>query len=185
MFEPAEGPAGYTRLLSRQRRPYKTTDGYIAVLPYLNEHWKAFCAAAERQDLADDPRFATLPLRLAHIDDVYAETGRVLAGRTTAEWLDVLGRTSVPVMIVNSLDDLIDDEHLRATGFWQRVEHPTEGTLRMPGVPIAFSETPGGIRRVPPRLGEHSLDVLREIGLSDEEVAAMVASGATRDPSRP
>jgi crotonobetainyl-CoA:carnitine CoA-transferase CaiB-like acyl-CoA transferase len=179
VFEPPEGPAGYTRLLSRQRRPYRTADGYLAVLPYLNEHWRTFCEAAGRPDLASDPRFATLALRLEHIDEVYAETGRILAQKTTAAWLEILGRTSVPVMVVNSLEDLMTDEHLVATGFWQSVEHPTEGPLRLPGVPMTFSETPGGVTRLPPRLGEHSREILGELGYAEAEIEALIAAGAT------
>lgn len=181
VFDPPEGGTGYTRLLSRQRRPYRTRDGYLAVLPYLNEHWRTFCQAAGRPDLADDPRFATLALRLQHIDEVYAETGRLIAEKTTAEWLEILGRTNVPVMVVNTLDDLLSDPHLAATGFWQRVDHPTEGTLRLPGVSTWFSETPGDVRRLPPRLGEHSREVLAELGYDAAAIDAMVASGVTRD----
>ena len=83
-------------------------------------------------------------------------------------------------MIVNSIEDLITDEHLVATGFWKEMDHPTEGRLRLPGIPVTFSETPGDIRRHPPRLGEHSAEVLREAGYSDEEIAAMVRDGVTR-----
>jgi crotonobetainyl-CoA:carnitine CoA-transferase CaiB-like acyl-CoA transferase len=180
VFEPAEGPAGYTRLLSKNRRPFKTRDGYLAVLPYLNEHWRVFCEAAGRPDLVTDPRFLTLASRLANIDDVYGEVGNIMATRTTAEWLEALGGTSVPVMIVNTLEDLMDDEHLQATGFWSFADHPTEGRLRLPGIPVTFSETPGDVRRLPPRLGEHSLEVLREAGLSEAEIRDMLATGATR-----
>ena len=179
-FEPAEGPAGYTRLLSRNRRPFKTRDGYLAVLPYLNEHWRAFCEAAGRPDLVEDPRFESLASRLENIEAVYGEVGRILATRTTAEWLEALGGTPVPVMIVNTLEDLLEDEHLEATGFWTFADHPTEGRLRLPGIPVRFSETPGEQRRLPPRLGEHSLEVLREAGLSETEIQALLASGATK-----
>ncbi len=87
-------------------------------------------------------------------------------------------------MVVNTLEDLLGDPHLEATGYWQMIEHPTEGTLRMAGVPTGFSETPGGIRRPPPRQGEHSLELLEEAGLSREEIEAMLASGATAVPER-
>ncbi|MEI6666661.1 MAG: CoA transferase [Acidobacteriota bacterium] len=179
-FVPPEGPAGYTRLLSQHRKPYKTKDGYLAVLPYLNEHWRIFCDAAGRPELATDPRFESLPLRLKNIDEVYAETGRIIATRTTGEWRSILEKTSVPVMIVNTLDDLLTDEHLVATGFWKTFDHPTEGPILLPGVPTTFSETPGSVRRLPPRLGEHSREVLREIGLGESDIDAMVASGATK-----
>lgn len=182
VFVPPEGGAGYPRLLSQHRRPYRTRDGYLAVLPYLDEHWRAFCDAAARPDLTADVRFATLGARQANIDEVYAETGRIVAGKTTAEWLALLGNTSVPVMALSSLDDLLTDEHLAALGFWQVFDHPTEGRLRLPAVPMSFSASPAGIERLPPRLGEHSREILAEAGLSPHEIDAMLASGATRVP---
>ena len=81
---------------------------------------------------------------------------------------------------VNTLDDLFVDPQLKATGFWQEVEHPTEGRLRMPGIPPRFSKTPPEIRRLQPRLGEHSVEVLRETGYTESEITALVASGAAR-----
>jgi crotonobetainyl-CoA:carnitine CoA-transferase CaiB-like acyl-CoA transferase len=179
IFDPPVGQAGYRRVLSRYRRPYRTRDGYLAVLPYLDEHWRVFCALAGRPDLADDPRYARLADRSARIDDVYAETERIVATRTTAEWVEGLRRTTVPFTVVRSYDDLFEDEHLRATGYWRVMEHPTEGRLRLPGVPSTFSASPGSIRRLPPRLGEHSLEVLEELGYSGEHIARMLASGAT------
>lgn len=179
IFEPPVGPAGYRRVLSRHRRPYRTLDGYLSVLPYLDEHWRAFCAMADRQDLVDDPRFARLADRSAHIDEVYAETERIVATKTTGEWERRLRQTTVPFTVVRSYDELAEDEHLKAAGFWQRFEHPSEGGLRLPGVTTRFSASPGGIRRLPPRLGEHSLEVLRELGYDETRIERMVESGAT------
>ena len=132
-----------------------------------------------RPELVTDARFLTLGSRLKNIDDVYAETGLIVAQKTTEEWFAILGKTNVPVMIVNSIEDLITDEHLGATGFWKEMDHPTEGRLRLPGVPVTFSETPGDIRRHPPRLGEHSREVLAEAGYSSSLIDDMLASGAT------
>jgi crotonobetainyl-CoA:carnitine CoA-transferase CaiB-like acyl-CoA transferase len=182
-FEPAEASAGYTRLLSPTRRPFKTRDGHVAILPYLNEHWHVFCTLAGRPDLIADPRFRDLAARLANIDEVYREVGEVAKTRTTAEWLELLG-DRVPVMIVNSLEQLLADPQLEATGFWRFVDHPSEGRLRLPGIPTRFSATPGAIRRPPPRLGEHSVEILREAGLTDDEVGALLASGATKASGR-
>jgi crotonobetainyl-CoA:carnitine CoA-transferase CaiB-like acyl-CoA transferase len=181
-FEPPIGTAGYKRLMSHHRKPYKTQDGYIAILPYLDAHWKKFCELADRRDLLDDDRFTTLADRVANIDDTYEETAKTMINRTTQEWLDLFETTSVPTNAVNTLDGLVDDPHLKAVGFWQETEHPTEGKIRMTRFPVSFSETPAENRRHQPRLGEHSKEVLREAGLSEEQIAAMLQSKATLQP---
>jgi crotonobetainyl-CoA:carnitine CoA-transferase CaiB-like acyl-CoA transferase len=183
-FEPPIGNAGYTRIMAKNRKPYKTKDGYIAVLPYWDNHWATFCKVADRPDLLEDPRFVDMKTRLKNIDDTYGETGKALAAKTTAEWARLLGETNVPHMVVNALDDLIEDPHLTASDFWEIREHPTEGSLRMAKAPYNFSETPTEIRRLPPHLGEHSAEVLKEAGYSDQDVSAMIEAGVTKTPIR-
>ncbi len=182
VFDPPLDTPGYKRLMSEHRKPYRTLDGYIAVLPYLDRHWETFCTLAERPELIEDERFRTLSDRVGNIDETYSETGRILATRTTAEWMELFAGSSVPVNAVNSLEDLQSDEHLEAVGFWSEMEHPTEGKLRMPGFPVNFSASPASIRRHPPRLGEHSVEVLGEAGYSREEIDDMLADGVTRAP---
>jgi len=179
VFEPPLGKAGYTRLMSHHRKPYKTKDGYIAVLPYMNNHWKTFCEKTGRQDLIDDDRFKNLSSRVENIDDTYAETGKILSTKTTQEWLDIFADTKVPVIVVNSLDDLFTDPHLEAVGFWQEFDHPTEGKLKMPGFPAKFSETPATIRKHAPNFGEHSIEILAEAGIDEETINKMIESKAT------
>jgi crotonobetainyl-CoA:carnitine CoA-transferase CaiB-like acyl-CoA transferase len=179
-FVPPVESVGYKRVLNRYRRPFKTKDGYLAILPYTDQNWRDFFTIAGRQDLLDDPRFKTLGTRLRHIEILYEELGKIATTRTNAEWLAELDRRNIPGMVVNSLESLLRDPHLEATGFWQIVEHPTEGTMRLPGIPAAYSKTPAAIRRLPPRLGEHSVEILREAGLSLAEVDVLLASGATR-----
>ena len=178
---PLDGP-GYKRILNRWRRPFATRDGFLAVLPYTDAHWLSFFTLVGRADLAADPRYATLTTRLAHIEGLYEELGRIVATRPTAEWLDDLARVNVPAMVVNTLETLLHDPQLEATGFWKIVDHPTEGTLRMPDIPTRYSATPGEIRRHAPLLGEHSVEVLREAGFGAAEIDAMLASGATAQP---
>ena len=179
-FEPPIGTAGYKRLMSYHRKPYKTKDGYIAILPYLDNHWKSFCEVSGRTDLLEDKRFTTLSDRVQNIDDTYEETAKTMATRPTNEWLDIFDKTSVPINVVNTLDGLIDDPHLNAVNFWEIVDHPTEGRIRMMGFPVNFSATPADVRRLPPRLGENSIEILREANLSQAEIDAMLESGATK-----
>ena len=179
VFEPKLGEAGYTRLMSHHRKPYKTKDGYIAVLPYMNNHWKTFCEKAEREDLIEDERFKDLSSRVKNIDDTYSETGKILATKTTQEWLDIFAGTKVPVIVVNSLEDLFHDPHLEAVEFWKSFDHPTEGQLKMPGFPSKFSKTPASIRKHAPKLGEHSKEILAEAGIDEETINKMLDSKAT------
>ena len=178
-FVPPIDTAGYKRILNRWRRPFRTTDGYLAVLPYTDADWRAFFALAGRTDLQTDSRFLTLEARLANIEALYEELAKIIAGRSSAEWLEALDRASVPAMGVNTLEGLLTDPQLEATGFWKIVDHPSEGTLRVPDIPTTYSRTPAEIRRLPPRLGEHSREVLREAGFSETEVDDLRASGVT------
>lgn len=180
-FEPPIGKAGYIRLMAEHRKPYRTKDGlYLAVLPYWDAHWHTFCELSGNPELAEDPRFISMAERLKNINESYAATGRIIATRTRQEWLDLLGDTNVPMMVVNSLDDLVHDPHLEATGFWQEFDHPDEGRIRMSSPPMTFSETPASIRLMAPRLGEQSVDILREAGLAEDVIQEMLAAGETR-----
>jgi crotonobetainyl-CoA:carnitine CoA-transferase CaiB-like acyl-CoA transferase len=179
-FEPPIGGPGYTRLMSHHRKPYKTLDGYIAILPYLDAHWEQFCKLAGRTELLDDPRFKTLSNRVTNIDDTYQETAKTMATRTTGEWLEIFAKSSVPTNAVNTLAGLKDDPHLKAVGFWQEVDHPTEGRLRMTKFPVNFSATPADVRRLQPRLGEHTAEVLGEAGYDAAAIDGLLKSGAAR-----
>jgi hypothetical protein len=129
------------RILNPYRRPFKTRDGYMAILPYTDQNWRDFFALTGRQDLLDDPRYKTLASRLKNIEALYEELGRIATTRTNAEWLAELDRRNIPAMSVNSLESLLHDPHLEAVGFWQTVEHPTEGTMRLPGIPAVYGKT--------------------------------------------
>ena len=178
-FVPPLGAPGYTRLMSKHRKPYRTRDGYIALLPYLDSHWEIFCRKVGREDLLSDPRFTTLADRVRHIDDTYGTTAEIMGTRTTREWLELFRTTSIPAQSVNTLEDLVTDPHLEATGFWHQVPHPTEGTLRMPGFPVDFAATSVDVtRRHAPRLGEHTREILEELGLRSDEIDALIATGA-------
>jgi crotonobetainyl-CoA:carnitine CoA-transferase CaiB-like acyl-CoA transferase len=177
-FVPALGPTGYPRTLSPHRAPYETKDGHIGVLPYNDRQWRSFFEVVGRTDMASDERYATMASRLENIDSIYSELRTAMATRSTADWLRDLVAANIPATAINDLDDLFEDEHLKAIDFWRTFEHPTEGTLRMPDVFTHFSETPGGLHRGPPRHGEHTAEVLAEGGLSEAEIAALCDSGA-------
>src|SRR5438046_7238287 len=183
-FVPPIETAGYKRILNRWRRPFRTTDGYLAVVPYTDADWRAFFALAGRADLQADPRFRTLESRLANIEALYEELAKIIAGRSSAEWLEALDRASVAAMVVNTLETLLVDPQLEATGFWKIVEHPTEGTLRVPDIPTTYSRTPAEIRRLPPRLGDDSREGLREAGCSAGPGGARTLAGAQRMGAR-
>ena len=106
----------------------------------------------------------------ARIPELYEIISKVMPSRTTQEWVGALIENDIMFGSVNSIDDLILDPHLRALNMFPVVDHPTEGAIRLIGFPISFSESPCGLYRLPPRLGEHSRQVLAEIGYSDAEL---------------
>jgi crotonobetainyl-CoA:carnitine CoA-transferase CaiB-like acyl-CoA transferase len=179
-YEPALGPVGYSRLLAPDRRPYKTSDGYICTLVYTDKQWRSFYRAIGKTDaeFAADSRLGSQYIRAQHYAALYALVADELAKKTTAEWLEILEAHDIPVGPVHDLDELIDDPHLNAVGFFQEMEHPSEGKVRMVGVPSRWSESPAGITRPTPNLGEHTVEVLREAGLAAADIDTLLAQGA-------
>src|SRR6476619_862188 len=179
-FKPALDTAGYKRVLNKERRPYPSKDGFFALLPYTDGPWKEFCGLVGRPDLAADTRFQAMANRLKNVEQYYSTLAGLCAERTNAEWVELLKSSNVPHGPVNTLDDLFRDPQLMATGFWKEVDHPTEGRLRMPDIPPRFSKTKPEVTRLQPRLGEHSVEILGEAGLTGAEIDAMLKSGATK-----
>ncbi|WP_083884401.1 CaiB/BaiF CoA transferase family protein [Nocardia higoensis] len=157
LFDPPLGPAGYPRALTANRRPYRTSDGCLAALVYNDKQWNAFVEAVHPPWAG--PEFATLAQRAARIDTVYAHLAETFAQRTTAEWLHLLRELQIPAAPVRSLDELFDNPHLEAVGFFQTVDTPN-GPVRFPGPPAWFSRTPGRVRGPAPRLGADTGEVL-------------------------
>ncbi|GGC61386.1 CaiB/BaiF CoA transferase family protein [Chelatococcus reniformis] len=183
LFDQAEGATGYPRLLSKDRRPYRTRDGYVCALIYNDRQWRRFFEAIGRPEVwTSDPRFASITSRTRHIDEIYGMVADVMRERTTEECLALLDGADIPVSRMNSVDDLIDDPHLAAKNFFVDIAHPSEGALRMPGVAAQFSKTEGCAARPAPRLGEQSREVLHEAGLGDTQIEAMFAARVTSEP---
>jgi crotonobetainyl-CoA:carnitine CoA-transferase CaiB-like acyl-CoA transferase len=178
-YEPPLDKGGYARHLSPDRRPYKTSDGYICVIVYNDKQWQNFFDATGRDDLRVHPKFATFAGRAANIDVVYAELARILETKTTAEWMAILEKADVPVMPMHDLESLLGDPHIAATNFFPVVDHPTEGRIRNMRPSARFSQTPIETQRLAPRLSEHSAEILQEAGFSPDEIAALVRDGVT------
>jgi crotonobetainyl-CoA:carnitine CoA-transferase CaiB-like acyl-CoA transferase len=177
-FEPPIGPPGYSRLLAPDRRPYRTRDGYICALVYTDKHWDSFFQAIGWDDEQRDPRFKDMAARTRNYDFVYKWFADLLVTRTTAEWMQLLEEADIPSGPMHDLDSLIDDPHLAAVGLFQKIDHPTEGTLHVAGPAATWSRTPSSIRSAPPRLGEHGDEILREAGFSDADIDSLADEGA-------
>jgi len=180
-FEPPLGPTGYARLLAPHRRPYATADGYICLLIYNDKHWRNFFTLIGRPELEQDPRFCTHGARAVHISEVYAFVAEVVSTRTSQEWLDDLARADIPASQLYTVDGLLQDEHLAATGFIREIDHPSEGRIRTTAPLGQYQGTPTSLRRPAPRLGEHSREVLAEAGYDATRIDALIDRGITQD----
>ena len=160
-FEPVPQSFGYQRMLVPHRRPLKTADGYITILPYSNAQWARFFKAVGRDDMLDHPWVTNMVERSRNIGGVYDMVAQVATTRTTAQWLELSEQIDIPAMPVRMMSDLPQDPHLAATGFFQTIDHPTEGPVWTTKPPIKFSATPARHDITPqPALGEHNPDIL-------------------------
>ena len=182
-FEPPLGTSGYARVLAPERRPFRTRDGYVCALMYNDKQWQSFFHLIGREDLfREDPRFNTHENRSSRIAEANAFVAGEMLKRSTSEWLTALNEADIPCAPMNSIDDVIDDEHLNRSGFIHEEAHPTEGTLRTTSAATQWSRTPPTPQCGAPRLGEHGSEVLRAAGYSDEEILKLARSGITKLP---
>ncbi len=182
-FDPPLDAGGYKRLLTPERKPYRTLDGYICALLYGDGEWRRFYAAIGQPDRCTaDPRLANVGVRTENIGALYGEVAAVFATRTTAEWAALLEAADIPFTTMHDLSSIFEDPHLRAIGFFEGVQHPSEGALTAMRSAGRWSRTPPGFVRGAPRYGEHSAAILNEAGLARDEIAALAAAGAIVDP---
>ncbi len=180
-FSPSMGEPGYVRMLNPHRRPFKTLDGYLCVMIYTDRHWASFfkTLGEEAQFKADD-RYRSMTTRTQHIEAIYGELSERLLKRTTAQWMELMREADVPAIPMHTLSSLIDDPHLAETGFLQTFEHPSEGRLRTIAYPTCWTQTQPGATRPAPQLGEHTHEVLTEMGYSSDRIATLEQSQAIR-----
>jgi crotonobetainyl-CoA:carnitine CoA-transferase CaiB-like acyl-CoA transferase len=180
-FEPPLGAIGDPRILDAHNKPIPTRDGFLSISANTNAQAFAFFDAIGRPELKSDPRFSSVPARFANVKEYFQIRVDALKAKTSAEWLEIFERMDVPAMTYNTLESLLVDPHLKDVGFFELREHPTEGRTRNMKLPNQWS---CGARREwnpAPKLGQDSVDILREAGYDDAAIEALIAQGATLD----
>lgn len=177
-FEPPIGPFSYARVTTPNRRPRRTSDGWVVILPYSTANWRDFFEFVGRPELIDDIRFADQRSRVANSDTLYGMLDELVAAFTTAELLDLCDEHSIPGAAVMSLERVAEDPHFAVVDLLHDDTHPTEGAYRVTRDPIRFDSRgvdQGLPRRHAPRLGQHTAEVLAEVGWTDDQIAGLLA----------
>jgi crotonobetainyl-CoA:carnitine CoA-transferase CaiB-like acyl-CoA transferase len=171
--EPPIGHAGYPRVLSADRRPQRTSDGWIHMLPYSRDNYVDLFRAGGRSDLADDPRLESRASRSANVQALYSAVMEVVRTRTTSEWLEFCEEHDIPCSAIVDLDDVV-------AGFPVET-HPVVGPYHVIPSPTRFDATPASVRRHAPLIGQDGDEVLAEVGYSPDEIVALRAAEVLRN----
>ena len=175
-FVPPIGPSGYKRM--KARKPVKTKDGWLTMLPYSADNWCAFFEAVGHPECIEEFGVRDPVLRARNIDKVYDRMRDIAPSRTTAEWETLLLRLDVPHTSFTKLTEVHEQEHLKAVGMFPEIDHPTEGKLRQARPPARFSASPASIRRPALTLGQHTREILQEAGFGPEDVERLLQQKA-------
>jgi crotonobetainyl-CoA:carnitine CoA-transferase CaiB-like acyl-CoA transferase len=177
---PPEGGPGYERVMSHNRRPYKTRDGYLAILPYTTRHWVRFFLSCDLEDWASMDIVLDPVLRSEHIDELYGKVAEVASTRTTSEWQRILTDQDIPCSRVNTLDELLTDEHIVAAGILHETVDERLGRIRELRSPFEVDGClayEAAADEAAPGLGEHTVEVLREAGYPADAIEALMRDG--------
>ena len=157
---------------------FATKDGDLMLAVGNDEIWRRFDPVAGLDELVDDPRFATNPQRVSHRDELLPLVAAAMTSRTSAQWIELLDAAGVPVGPIQTVDEVMTDPQVLARGMVGEVEHPTAGTLRTVNCPVRLTATPPQVRTAPPTLGQHTDEVLAELGLDRARIGELRARGA-------
>jgi len=161
-------PAGNRHTSIVPFEPFESADGEIVIAVGNDAIWKRFCSVSDLDDIVEDERFAVNPKRNENYDVLRPLIAEKIKLKTTAEWQDIYNDNGVPNGPINSVDMVMEDEQVKAREMIVEVEHPVAGKLKMPGVPVKLSDTPGGVRTPAPLLGQHSREILKEVLNKDD-----------------
>ena len=158
-------------------RVFKTADSYVVVGGVQENRWPAFCKAVGMPEIEEDPRFAKFMERMSNIDELYALLDEAFLKKSNAEWMELLKAADCICGPVATYDELVDDPQVRANEYIVDVDHPTRGRISTVGAPWRFSETPAEVAATAPELGQHTEEVLQELGYSWEQIEALREKG--------
>ena len=174
------GPLGSAHRVSAPYQALRTSDGYINIGAATQPTWEQFCRAIQQEALIEDPRFKIPGDRKQREVELAALLEETLTQKTTNEWLELLESAGVIAGPIYNMEQVYQDPQTQAREMRVELEDPELGTLHNIGIPVKLSATPGSIRRRAPALGEHSVEVLRESGFSQDEVKALLESGVVK-----
>ncbi|NKI15875.1 CoA transferase [Spongiibacter sp. KMU-166] len=170
-FVPPRGNIAYDRSIDPNRRPFKTLDGYISIVPYAPEHWQIIMDFGGIDNILEDERFNSFEKRTKNTGILYGMVEDITKTKTTDEWVELMDEAGLPCMRVNRMEEVLDDKHLQEVSFFQKRNHPVIGEYLNIRHPVKFSVTPASTRNDAPSLGEHNEEILGGLGYSHEEIS--------------
>lgn len=174
------GPIGSGHPLIVPYQAFKTKDGYINIAAGNDNLFRSLCKVLGVEHLADDPRFNTNPKRVENREELVKILEEIFVQKTTSEWLELIRKAGVPCGPIYNVADVVNDPQVLFRKMVVEIDHPKSGRIKVTGVPVKLSESPGDVRLPPPMLGQHTVDILKFLGYSDEDISKLKDEGVVK-----